>query len=155
MIDGFLSGAKKMLKPAILVTLANIIFTFMLSTMESGNILTFISEKIAGEGDFNWLSVTGASMIGSFFFNSFYYLANVLNQIFSLHYTSESYMVLSFIIQGIHGIAMMILPTSLILVAGLSMLNITFKEWVKYIWKFLAQMLVIVLVLIIILALFL
>ena len=30
----------------------------------------------------------------------------------------------------------MIFPTSVFLIAGLSLFNVSYKEWMKYIWKF-------------------
>ena len=41
-----------------------------------------------------------------------------------------------FLIQSIYGIAMLIFPTSVFLIAGLSLFNVSYKEWMKYIWKF-------------------
>ena len=37
---------------------------------------------------------------------------------------------------------MLILPVSVVLVAGLKFLNVSYKEWIKYIWKLLLQLFV-------------
>ena len=41
---------------------------------------------------------------------------------------------------------MLILPTSYILIAGLSMLDISFKDWFKYIWTYIIQAFIIILI---------
>ena len=43
--------------------------------------------------------------------------------------------VLAVLIQGIYGVTMFVAPTSVILVLGLSYLNIPYKEWIKKTWK--------------------
>ena len=57
-------------------------------------------------------------------------------------------------IQVLHGIVMMIIPTSILLVAGLSYMKISYKEWFKYIWKYLLEVLVIGIIIFIIVAMF-
>ena len=42
---------------------------------------------------------------------------------------------------------MMILPTSMVLVAGLSYLDIDYKEWIKYIWKYILEIFIIIMIL--------
>ena len=41
-----------------------------------------------------------------------------------------------------------ILPTSFIIMIGLSALDISYKSWVKYIWKFVLSMLVVIVLII-------
>ena len=50
------------------------------------------------------------------------------------------------VIQSIYGIAMMIFPTSVILISGLSLFDVSYKDWIKYIWKFALITLLLVLV---------
>ena len=44
--------------------------------------------------------------------------------------------IIALIFQAIYGIVMVIAPTSIFLLVGLSYLNVSYKDWVKYIWKF-------------------
>ena len=39
---------------------------------------------------------------------------------------------------------MFILPVSVVLVAGLKFLDVSYKDWMKYIWKLLLQLFVVV-----------
>ncbi|HPF82793.1 MAG TPA: hypothetical protein PLV83_01290 [Bacilli bacterium] len=152
-LEGFIEGAKKFLKPAIYITLANIIFTVMLSA-SSGTMLTWITDKFAGmTKEFNLFAVSLSSIFGGFFYNHFYYLFKGLSDVFAITYTTDYSSIIIFITQSVYGLLMMFLPTSLFLVAGLSMLDISYKEWLKYIWKYLIQILIIVLVLSVILVL--
>ena len=49
----------------------------------------------------------------------------------------KDYDLIALILQSIHGIVMLIAPVSVILVAGLKYLNISYKEWLKNVWKYL------------------
>jgi uncharacterized ion transporter superfamily protein YfcC len=51
-----------------------------------------------------------------------------------------------------YGLTMLVAPTSLVLLATLSYLKITYKEWWKAIWKLALELFVILLVIFIILA---
>ena len=46
-------------------------------------------------------------------------------------------LIVSLMFQTMYGLVMLIAPTSIFLIAGLSYLQIPYKEWVKYIYKFL------------------
>lgn len=145
--EGFVSGAKRLLKPAFYITIANVVLVYMFSSSNGDYMLTWISDKLIGtSGEFNILAVSGVSMIGSFFCNSFNYLFSVLGQVMTISYKQEFYAVIMFMTQSLHGLLMLILPTSLFLVSGLSILEVSYKEWIKYIWKFLLELLVIILV---------
>jgi C4-dicarboxylate anaerobic carrier. len=53
-------------------------------------------------------------------------------------------------LQSTYGLASMFAPSSAILLIGLSYLGITYKEWMKYIWKFVLAMFIVILVLMVI-----
>ena len=146
-IDGMVDGIKKMARPAFYITIANIVFTMMLVEMQNGTMLTFIIEKFASMSkDLNFMTATASGIVASLFYNNFNYLVNEVGSVYAIHIT-ENFSILSFILQGTYGVMMMILPTSLILVTGLSMMNVSIKEWLKYIWKYVIQILLIVIVL--------
>ena len=52
-----------------------------------------------------------------------------------------------------YGLAMLVVPTSLVLMGTLSYLKISYKEWWKIIWKLALELFVILLIVFIILAL--
>ena len=57
---------------------------------------------------------------------------------------------LAYMLQSTYGLASMFSPASAILLMGLSYLGITYKEWMKYIWKFLLIMFAVIIILMII-----
>lgn len=57
----------------------------------------------------------------------------------------------AFALQAAYGLVSFIAPTSAILVFGLSMFDISLKEWFKHIWKFLLALLVVIIIILIIL----
>lgn len=151
--DSFIDGAKKLMKPAMYVTIANIIFTLMLVN-QNNNILVWILGKLNGLAKgFNIILVILSSMITGLFYNVFPYFFYNLSAVLTGFYTSEYYNIIMFVGQSVYSILMMILPTSIFLIAGLSLLDISYKDWVKYIWKFLLEILGIVIIISIILAL--
>ena len=44
--------------------------------------------------------------------------------------------VIAFIFQVMYGLAMLLAPTSILLFPGLSYLDVKYKDWLKYIWKY-------------------
>lgn len=151
--EGMKAGAKRVLKPACLITIANIIFTLTLSSSD-GTMLVYITEKLGTISDsFNLFTTALTGIIGGFFYNNYYYYFNAIATDLAIHVDANYYTIMTFVLQSIYGLMMMILPTSLILVSGLSMLGVSFKEWIKYIWRFVAQLLVIILIISVILVL--
>ena len=52
-----------------------------------------------------------------------------------------------------YGVAMLVAPTSLVLMGILSYLKVSYKEWLKTIWKLLLELFIVLLIIFIILAL--
>ena len=94
---------------------------------------------------FNPIVTALASFIGSFFFNDLYYLLASLSSFVS-GYKGTDLSVAGLVIQSVYGVAMMIFPTSIVLISGLSLFDVSYKDWIKYIWKFALIILLIVLV---------
>ena len=120
-VDGFMDGMKQMLIPAIYGMLASIIFAAFLNL--SGNfVYTIVNQFVSANEQFSLPATIGSAVITSVTYNDFYSLV--------------SYFMGALIFQAIYGIVMVIAPTSIFLLVGLSYLNVSYKDWVKYIWKF-------------------
>lgn len=134
-IDSFVNGAKEMLMPSIYVMFASIIFSVMINS--SGNIcftiVNFLFEMTKG---FNVIIMSLIGLVSSCFYNDFPYLLNGIYGVLS-NYDAVVYPVMSMILSATYGLAMLILPVSITLIAGLKYMNVSYKDWVKYIWKFL------------------
>lgn len=148
MADGMKDGIKKIFKVAFYATICNIIFTVMLTGTSNiyATILNSIS-KMSTSYSIPVTSLIGAT--GSIFFNDFYYVLYNAAPILS-GYEAVYYPVTGVLVTGIHGILMMLLPTSIILIAGLKYFEISYAEWFKRIWKYLLEALAVLMLIVII-----
>ena len=154
-VDGFIGGAKKMLPTAFLVMFASTLFTVMLNSSSGTFVTTINNQFFSMSEDVNIPILTVVSAVTGFFYNDFYYFLSTLTSFVTSNYDAVNYPAIGILFQSIYGILMMFLPTSIILVAGLHYLNISWKEWFKYIWKLLIQLFVVSLVVVFILFIFL
>ena len=123
-------GTKKMVKPALLVVLAYSVIYF------SGNSMFYptIASLILGITEkFNLFFSTIATAIGSFQHVDTLYLVNyVVPQVAAQEVDG---IIVAILTQGVYGITMLVAPTSAVMAFGLSYLGISYKEWIKNIWK--------------------
>lgn len=146
-VDAMVNGLKKVVKPAFLITFANVLFIMMIAN-SNGTIVTYVTNKLASATeDVNFITSILSGVFGSLFYNNFNYMLNDVGAVYSVAVGTSCFSVLSFILQCTYGVMMMVLPTSLILVLGLSMEDVSFKEWISYIWKYALQLFIIVVVL--------
>ena len=137
-IESFIGGVKKWLPTAIYAALASVILyiLYQASYNGTGTLVDTINAKVFEFTDgFNVLTTVVASLLGSFFFNDLYYLLADLS-VFMSGFDAASLSVAGLLVQSVYGVAMLIFPTSVILIAGLSLFDVSYKEWMKYIWKF-------------------
>lgn len=156
MIDGFVDGVKKFLPAAGLAVLANVIYAAMYSSSTGSNILFTILDWILGlTKGFNVATMSAFAGVGSFFINDFQALVGTLSTPISTVYTEfDAYSFTTIIFQSVYGLVMMIAPTSVLLIAGLGLFDISFCEWFKNIWKFLLKLFIVIVIIFIIIAMF-
>ncbi len=132
----FVDGAKEMVPVALYAIIANIIFLLMNSSSAGATIFNTIANFFMTlTKGFNVFSFGVLSAIGGIFYNDFPFMINSLyNPITSLY---KDFTFISMLTQMIHGFVMLIVPTSVLLVAGLRYFNISYTEWLKNIWKYL------------------
>lgn len=144
MLDGFASGAKKMLKPAFFVMLATVLYATMFSTTTGDNIYYTIVNNLFGDREKVNLVMSGIlSFIGGILFSDFQSLVATLYLPYQSVFANFGD-VAAFILQTIYGIAAFIAPCSIPLILGLSFFDVSYKEWFKNIWKYLLLMLIII-----------
>lgn len=139
--EAMAEGAKKMLRPAMLIMLIYSIIYF------TGNTMFFptIAELLLGiTKKFNLFFGTIVMIIASALHVDILYVANY--SIAQLAAAGASNTILSILGQGIYGVTMFITPTSAVLALGLSYLGISYKEWVKSTWKFILVLFAIVII---------
>lgn len=123
-------GAKNMLAPALMIVLVYAVIYFAGNTMFYPTIADFI---LKATSKFNIFFSTIVMILGSALHVDMLYVASyVIPQLAAQDVNTT---VLAVLIQGIYGVTMFVAPTSVILVLGLSYLNIPYKEWIKKTWK--------------------
>lgn len=148
-VESFIAGVKKWMPTAIYAALASVILSilYQASYNGTGTLVNTFNAKIFGLSDgFNVVFTGVSALISSFFFNDLYYLLASLSA-FVTGFSASSLSVAGLLIQSMYAIGMMIFPTSVVLIAGLSLFDVSYKKWMKYIWKFaLATFLLVLLV---------
>jgi len=98
---------------------------------------------------FNVLLVTLAGLFTSFFTAEYQYTVNLVGEYLAVNFEAVSAQ-LAVMLQATYGLASFFVPSSVVLLVGLSYLDISYKEWMKYIWKFLIAMLLVIVVIMLI-----
>lgn len=146
-------GMKKMVPVAIVVIFANIIMYLVIPSSSTGmhsNIYVTMNNWLLGlTKHFNWFTTGLGAFLGSFFYNDFKYLVDCTAQVTTASQTNASlYPSITLLFQALHGVVMLVAPVSVILMAGLAYLDISLKEWIKYIWKFLFELLIVIFIIV-------
>lgn len=156
-VKAFYNGVKKMFVVAIIAVIVNIIFMTMYKSSAAQNMyFTFVNYFINLTKSVSLFSVSMISAFGSIFYNDFASMVNVVSgPITSTLTDTTMYPFIGLVMQTIYNLFMLLVPTSVILMAGLAYFNISYKEWLKNAWKFLLALLGIIMVVLIILLIFL
>lgn len=133
-LSSFVKGAKEMLLPTIYAVLSYVVYACVLNVSGESFVSTIIN-KFIDSSSFSFLGTVGTSLVASFVYNDFSALLNVTVSLFTSN-DSNVIPIIAFIIQGMFGIISLVAPTSVYLLAGLSYLDISYKEWIKHIWKY-------------------
>ena len=151
MIDSFIEGMKKMLPVAILTTFS---LTVLVCAYNNGFIENLITSTNAAMGSINVLMASIFNILGSLVYPDLYYTAyGVYTPLLSAITDESLYQVLALNFQTLNGLVMLIGPTSLILIAGLTYLDIPYTTWLKYIWRFILMLFILIFVVLMIVAL--
>ncbi len=138
-------GIKKMLRPVLFVVLAySVLYIWYATLAVYGSyflptIINWLENLTEG---FNPLITTISAFISSIFHVEFAFTGITLGSYFAANYTGFESLI-TIIFTSINGLAGLIIPTSTILLSGLAYADISYKSWLKYIWKFLLAMLAI------------
>ena len=138
-------GAKKMLKPALMVLFVYTVVYF------AGNQMfypTFAKAVLGLTSKFSVIISSILMAIASFFHVDILYVANYA--VPQLAEKASDPVLVELLAQSIYGVVMFIAPTSALLVFGLEYLKLPYKEWVKKIWKLVLVLLAISLVVLLI-----
>lgn len=137
-------GAKKILPSVLLVMLVYTVVFFCGNTMSYPTIANFI---LGATSKFNILFSSIAAILGSALHVDILYVAGyVIEQI---AVKTSNHTLVALLIQGFYGLTMLAVPTSAMLVLGLSYLNVSYKEWMKKSYRFILGLLIILMAILI------
>lgn len=151
LLDSFLEGASKMLKPALIIMLAYVVVIITAYHPYFGTIAAWITDWTS---KFNIFTTSLVTIIGSALNVEMLYLSqSSLPYIASVFSSDAALYLLSIISQSLYGLTMLVAPTSAILILGLEYLGIPYTKWIKASWKLIVELFVIILAIVIIISL--
>lgn len=150
--DEFLSNYGKGLKVMVIPTLLVVgVQSILYISNFSPTIPVIVNSLVDGVNSFNPFITALVAFIGSVFQPDLGFNALTLAGYFAATF-ADNVSLIQTIFVTMYGFVQLFVPTSAILLVGLSYLNIDYKSWIKYIWIFALGLLVILLVLFTVLA---
>lgn len=139
-LTAFGEGLQKVAKFAVLILASFLIveFAFMFPVLPT--ITDWIMTRVS---DFNAALAALAGLVTGLFSSEYQYFIVLFGSYISGAYSAVAKET-SLLMQSTYGIMGLITPASAMLLVGLSYLNISYRDWFKYIWKFLVLMIVVV-----------
>ena len=135
-IDGYFEGMKKMLPTSVLIIIA---FTVLVCSYTNG----FFENIVSSYGKFNYGISSLLAFLGCILNVDMYYIVGgVFSQILNIITDESIYASVAILFQGIYGVFSVVGPTSLILIFALSYMNVPYTTWLKYIWRFILGLIV-------------
>ena len=145
-IESFAEGFKKISKLVVILLLVYVVLEFAVMYP----VLPTILDKILG-AKFNVFTTALSGLVTSLFTCEYQYSINLVYSYFASAYASNL-SVVSIILQSMFGLVSFFGPASAMLFVGLSYMEIPYKDWMKYIWKFIIAMLLVIIVMAFIIA---
>lgn len=151
LVDAIIDGVRKHIPTVMLLILAYMVLVITLSHPFLLTIVKFLLELTKG---FNIVTMSLVSFITAFFTVEKYYASLILLEYVKSVITDTAlHPLIAVLVQAMNGLALLIAPTSIILLATLSYLKISFKDWMKFITKIILQLIVILFIVFIIMIL--
>jgi len=148
LIDNFALGAKKMIKPILCVVAA---FALMVVVYMSPYIATILNKLLALTDGFNLATMSLSALISNAFHTDLGYTAYILSSYLTVEYVDYINPVYVIFV-SLYGFVQFFIPTSIILGVGLTSLDIKYRDWLKYIWRFLVGIIICLLIIFILMA---
>lgn len=139
--EGFVDGIKSFIVPTILTILACSVFVFVYYNP----VLTTVSQLLLSATDGFNVALSGIyTMVNSLFYVDYYYLAySVLYSITSVYDDANVLSILSVMFTNLYSLVMLVAPTSVLLLVSLSISEVKYTEWIKFIWKLALTLLIV------------
>ena len=138
-LESFGEGLKKSGKLVVLLLICYLVLEF---TVMYPIVTTIVDWFISLSDKFNVVLTTISGLFTSLFTVEYQYTVSLIGAYLKSSF-ADNVNQIAIILQTTFGLASMIAPSSAILMMGLSLCDIKFKDWLKYIWKFVLIMLVV------------
>lgn len=141
-IKSYFEGMKKALKPAVLVVL---VYVVLVITATHPVLLAICKPVLTATNGFNPFTMSIVAFLNSVFSVEPYYIATATGTLpyaVSIITDTTTYPTIAIVWQTMQGFATLIAPTSVVLIATLSYLEVSFWQWIKASWKLLLEILV-------------
>ena len=140
-MDGFIYGVKKMIPAVMIVMLA---YAVLVCSYNNGFIETIITSASKSFGD-NVVVNSLITMLGSILnVDTYYTTAGVFTNIVSNLTDKANLKIYAIMFQSIYGLVQLVGPTSIMLIVGLTYLDVPYKTWLKYIWRLIVGLLIVI-----------
>ena len=150
-LDGFIEGVTKALAPFALVILLYAILVIV--TYHPFQLVIYKAILGLSKG-FNIVTTVIVALLAPIFNSDVAYSFQAAIPYYTSIVTkAENYPLAAVIFQSMYGLAMLFAPTSLVLMSILAYLKVSYKEWLKTIWKLLLELFLVLLIIFIVLAL--
>ncbi len=127
-----LEELKKYVVPALLAVLAYSVFVLAFYN----KFFTTVTNNLISSGDFNVVKTGIYAILNSVVYSDYYYLANsLLYDIKTVYNEVPTLSVMSVMFTNLYSLVMLIAPTSVLLLVSLSLSDVKYTDWVKFIWK--------------------
>lgn len=150
-------GAKKaiyQMLPTIFCSVMSLTIIILSLYNTNSFMYSIINNILNGLKNNQILGIFSTSLLHNFFVNDYFALLSSLSNQFISLYGTDGISLTVLVTQLAHGIISLITPLNVYLVAGLAFLGISYKAWMKYIWKLLLILIVISLLVPFILSIF-
>ena len=139
--DAFVKGIKEYVVPALLALIAYSIFVFAIYYPVLGVITTWITGLT---DSFNLVTSGLHAIISSVFYPDFsYYGYYVVYTFVQTIKDTSLYSLIGLVFTNLYALVMLLAPTSVLLLTSLSISEVKYTEWLKFIWKYALCLLVV------------
>ena len=138
--EAFFEGMKKMVKPIAVVVGIYVVFVIVYMSPFTMSVDNWLLTK-----NFNPYTTALAGFFTSIFHVDFGYTAYVMGSYLTTVYATDIDLVHTIFVT-MYGLVQIFMPTSIVLMLGLSLTKVDYKDWLKYIWLFVVGMLIVLLV---------
>lgn len=146
LFDAVFDGMKNYFYAAIVMLLA---YTVLITTSNHPVMLTILKPLLEITDGFNSVTLALSTFVSALFSTDFTfhnYTILPLTYVTTFINDTSVYALCGLITQSMNGLAMLIAPTSVVLLFNLSILKISYLEWLKNIWKLFLELLVVLFV---------